>query len=175
MKKLILLSLICASIFLTQCNPKPQSAQSTHPLIGLWKLEVMEVFDAESGSWKEWKKEIRGFGEGIKGYILYAESGHMALHLVPKNYESTELEFPYNRDSSSFETLKHLAASYVYISDYEIDPVQQTVRHATISHSEPNDWGEIVNRRYSFTGDTLLLEPVEQDLGKLRLKWTREK
>lgn len=153
------------------CNPSDANRQ-VNPLAGLWKLEKMEVFDAKEEVWKEWKKPERGFGEGIKGHVLYDSDGHMALHLIPKNYENSGLSFPYSRDSSSFEALKHLAASYTYLADYRLDTQAQIVTHATFSHSEPNDWGEIVRRKYRFQGDTLFLEPVEQDLGKIRLKWT---
>jgi hypothetical protein len=134
---------------------------------GLWKLYIMEQKDSVTGSWQEWR-------EGMQGYILYDDQHHMAVHLTVKGYENTALRFPNFVDTIPLEALKHLTKSYVYFAKYTVDEENGTVEHARISHSNPADWQVKVKRNYSFKGDTLILEPVEQQNSALRLKWIKQ-
>jgi len=61
----------------------------------------------------------------------------------------------------------------VYFAKYTILEEESIVEHARISHSNPSEWNKIVRRKYTFTGDTLTLAPVEMRLSGLRLKWVR--
>ena len=160
----ILLLIISASLLLG-CNTKP-AEQNSNPLSGLWQLHIMEQRDSVSGQWHEWRK-------GMQGYLLYGEQGHMSLHLMKKGYEKTDLRFPNFSDTISIEALKHLTGSYVYFAKYTIDETNSIVEHDRISHSNPGDWHKVVRRRYSFLGDTLVLQPAEQKLANLRLKWVK--
>lgn len=110
----------------------------------------------------------------MQGYILYDGTENMSLHLTTKGYENTELRFPNFVDTISNEALKHLTHSYVYFAKYTVDEAQHVVEHARISHSNPGMWNEKVKRRFSFKGDTLILQPVEQKIAGLRLKWIKE-
>ena len=64
----------------------------------------MEQRDSISGQWNEWR-------DGMQGYLLYGEQGHMSLHLMTKGYEKTDLRFPNFSDTISIEAMKHLTGS----------------------------------------------------------------
>ena len=98
----------------------------------------------------------------------------MSVHLTTVGYEDTDLQFPNFIDSISNEALKHLTNSYVYFAKYSVDEEQSVVKHARISHSNPGQWNEVVKRRYTFSGDTLTLQPLEEETSNLRLKWIKE-
>ncbi len=140
---------------------------NTNPFAGLWTLHIMELQDPQSGEYHEWR-------DGLQGYLLYDNTDNMSVHLTTKGYQDTDLVFPNFNDTISLDALKHLTKSYVYFAKYSVDEANQTVQHARISHHNPTDWNKVVTRKYSFLGDTLVLEPVENTFGKLRLKWVRE-
>lgn len=165
MKHFPLLALILIFIF-SSCSPKQESKPSKS-LSGLWSLYLMEKQDSASGKWNEWRN-------GMQGYILYDDNENMALHLTTKGYEKTDLRFPNFVDTIEMDALKHLTNSYVYFGKYSIDRENGIVEHARISHSNPGMWNEVVERRFSFKGDTLILQPVEKSISGLRLKWIKK-
>ena len=122
---------------------------------GLWSLYIMEQKDSVTNQWSEWRN-------GMQGYILYDDTDNMAVHLTTKGYEKTDLEFPNFNDTISIEALKYLTGSYTYFSKYSVDKDNKQVTHARISHSNPKEWNDIVIRKYTFVGDTLILEPIEK-------------
>jgi hypothetical protein len=158
MKKIFLF--IILGLFLNSCHQKD-------PLKGLWKLHIMETQDTESGKWSEWRN-------GMQGYVLYDGEGNMALHLTEKDYQKTDLHFPNFTDTIPLEALQHLTKSYVYFANYDFDENTSIVKHHRISHSNPQEWNAIVERRVSFIGDTLVLMPVEEKNATLRLKWIKD-
>jgi hypothetical protein len=127
----------------------------------------MEQLDSTTGNWSEWRN-------GMQGYILYDDKNNMAVHLTTVGYEETDLRFPNFTDTISQEALKYLTNSYVYFAKYTVDEEQSVVEHARISHSNPGMWNEIVRRKYTFKGDTLILQPLDKTTAGLRLKWIRE-
>jgi len=127
----------------------------------------MEQQDSITGGWHEWRN-------GMQGYILYDDNNHMSLHLTTKGYQNTNLEFPNFTDTVSIDALKHLTKSYVYFAKYTVFEEDSIVEHARISHSNPGEWNDIVKRRFSFVGDTLILRPVEKQKSGLRLKWLKK-
>ena len=128
----------------------------------------MEQQDLETGEWAEWR-------DGMQGYILYDGKDNMSVHLTTKGYEKTELRFPNFSDTVSIEALKHLTGSYVYFAKYTVFEEDNVVQHARFSHSNPGDWDVVVKRRYTFSGDTLILAPLEEQNAGLRLKWVKER
>ena len=163
--KKILLSLLIATI-LYGCNEATEQKEYTK-FSGLWSLYAMEQLNPETGEWSEWRN-------GMNGYILYDDKNNMSVHLTTKGYEDTDLRFPNFVDSISNDALKHLTNSYVYFAKYTIDENQNVVEHARISHSNPGMWNEVVKRRFTFSGDTLILQPLEEKNAGLRLKWIKE-
>lgn len=161
-----LIFILCFIIYLKACNPQVKEVNQ-NPLTGLWTLHIMEQRNTESDEWQEWR-------EGMQGYLLYDGKDNMALHLTTKGYEKTDLRFPNFTDTISTEALKYLTNSYVYLGKYRVDEQDSIVEHTRISHSNPGDWGKVVQRRFSFKGDTLILKPVEENNANLRLKWLRK-
>lgn len=155
-------------LVLCACQPdvEQKEVEKVNRLKGLWSLHIMEKMDPETKQWNEWRK-------GMQGYIMYDETENMALHLTTKDYEKTPLRFPNFTDTIATEALKYLTNSYVYFAKYKVDVEQGIVQHARISHSNPGLWNEVVERRFSFSGDTLILQPVEKKIAGLRLKWVR--
>ena len=109
----------------------------------------------------------------MQGYLLYDDNGHMALHMTIKGYENTDLRFPNFVDTISVEALRHLTGSYAYFARYKVSPMDSIIEHSRISHSNPADWNKVVRRKYFFSGDTLILRPVENQNSGLRLKWLK--
>ena len=127
----------------------------------------MEQLNSETGEWNEWRN-------GMQGYILYDDDNNMAVHLTTDGYEHTDLKFPNFIDTISTEALKYLTNSYVYFAKYTVDEEHNVVEHARISHSNPGEWDAVVRRRYTFSGDTLTLQPIENATANLRLKWIKQ-
>lgn len=160
----VTIALIIAIAFVSCQSTVKQS--KTEKLKGLWSLVIMEKRDSLAG-WSEWR-------DGMQGYLLYDGDGNMALHLTDKDYQKTDLHFPNFTDTISLEALKHLTKSYVYFANYDFDDNTSIVTHHRISHSNPQEWNGIVERRVSFIGDTLVLTPVEEKNASLRLKWIKD-
>lgn len=162
-KQIILI--LCIATLLIGCNQK-NNETDINRFNGLWSLYIMEQQDSVTREWSEWRN-------GMQGYILYDDEDNMSVHLTTKGYEDTDLQFPNFVDSISHDALKHLTKSYVYFAKYTIDEKQNVVQHARISHSNPGMWNEVVKRRYTFSGDTLTLQPLEERTSNLRLKWIK--
>lgn len=161
--KILVLFLIGSLSF--GCN---QEAEQKEPnkFTGLWSLHIMEEQNPETGEWIEWR-------DGMQGYILYDDKNNMSVHLTTSGYEDTDLQFPIFTDTISIEALKHLTNSYTYFAKYTIDEKQNVVEHARISHSNPAEWNVPVRRKFTFSGDTLTLQPLEEETSGLRLKWVK--
>lgn len=165
MKNSKILFLLIAGL-LYGCQQAPEQ-KKLNKFTGLWSLHIMEEQNPETGEWSEWRN-------GMQGYILYDEQDNMSVHLTTAGYENTDLRFPNFVDSISIEALKHLTKSYVYFAKYSVDEEQGVVEHARISHSNPAEWNVTVRRKFTFSGDTLTLQPLEEDTAGLRLKWIKE-
>lgn len=159
---LILLSLVALFI---GCSQKAKPTDLNR-FAGLWSLYIMEQRDSVTGEWNEWRN-------GMQGYILYDEKDNMSVHLTTKGYENTDLRFPNFIDTIPNEALKYLTNSYVYFGKYSVDEQKGVVEHARISHSNPGEWNAVVQRRFTFSGDTLTLQPLEDQNAGLRLKWIK--
>jgi lipocalin-like protein len=175
MKLLIVFSTI---LFLSACNNK-QLADTNSKLAGMYKLLIIENMDS-SGVWHE-----QQWGKGGDGYIVYDGKGHMAVEITPKSYK----DFPWlseeasiNEDSvrqkvntMSMDDLKaavtEFSSNYVYVGNYTIDENAGVVQHDRISGTIPSVWDTKVKRRFTFKGDTIILEPLNANR---RLKWIRQ-
>jgi hypothetical protein len=145
-------------------NEKPVSPSIT----GLWKLESMKVRDAATNTWSH-------YHGGMDGYLLYDGNGHVALHLYEKGYENAGIEFSNFNDTIPLEALKHITKSYYYMGNYSVTEKDSIVSHFKLSHSNPSEFGLTAERRFYFSGDTLIMQPVERKNSKLKLKWLKEK
>ena len=147
---------------------KAVEQKEKNPFTGLWSLAAMDQLNLETNQWQQWR-------DGMQGYILYDDLNNMSVHLTTSGYQDTEIRFPNFTDTISTAALKHLTGSYVYVAKYKVDKEAGTVEHARISHSNPGDWNVAVKRKYTFIGDTLILQPVEKANSGLRLKWVKDK
>ncbi len=172
MKKLEIFSVIILLSVFISCE-YDSNKEKTNQFVGLWSLYQMEFYNPQTKEWNEYKSVQGGFPDGIKGNLLYDDANHMSVHIVPKDYENTDLMFPTTIDSISLGALKHLAVSYTYFATYTIDMDEGIIEHKRISHSNPTMWNETVKRKYSFVGDTLTLEPLEKELAGTRLRWIK--
>lgn len=161
MKQILLAFITLSSCF--ACKPIPKEPKL--PILGLWKLHVMEVKN-DKDVWSEWR-------QGIGGYLLYEESGFMSLHLVPKSYPDTDLNFKNFTDTMKIDQLKYISQNYNYTGSYTVDLDSSIVSHTKLSHSNPNEWGEISRRKFSFVDDTLFVVPTEEENASLRLKFLK--
>jgi len=159
------LMLLLIAVVLFSCKQETK-LKETNKFSGLWSLHIMEQQDSITGKWNEWRN-------GMQGYILYDDRDNMAIHLMVKGYENVTIQFPNFVDTVSIEALKHLTQSYVYFAKYTVFKDENTVEHARISHSNPGQWNQVVRRKYTFSGDTLTLEPIEEQYAGLRLKWIK--
>lgn len=160
--KTLLLSILVSSIFFgcSQNTIVPKL-----PILGLWKLHVMEVKN-DQDQWKEWR-------QGMGGYLLYQESGYMSLHLTPKSYPDTDLQFMNFTDTMKLDQLKYISQNYNYTGSFTVNQDSSIISHTKLSHSNPNEWGEISRRKFSFVGDTLFVVPTEEENASLRLKFLK--
>jgi len=149
----------------TQKN-SPQKTQLNNPLLGAWKLHLMEIKDSETEIWSEWR-------QGMTGYLVYENSGYMALHLAPRDYPNTDLEFKNFTSSMPLEQLQYISQNYNYTGSYSIDLDNMIVNHSKLAHSNPNEWVGVSRRKFSFNNDTMVVRPVEQANSGLRLKFLK--
>jgi hypothetical protein len=148
-------------------------------LAGMYKLYIIENNDS-AGVWRqqEWAKDGAG-------YIIYDGKGHMGVHIIPKGYE----DFRWLDEESSIDSekisaridsistrelknaLKEFSSSYVYFGNYAVDDTVDVVTHYRVTSSIPAVWGTTVKRKFSFKGDTIILEPLNTNR---RLKWIKQ-
>lgn len=100
MKKLGLLAVIILISVFTSCENESKNEQ-TSQFAGLWSLYQMELYNPQTKEKSEFKSAESGLSDGLKGNLFYDDSNHMSVHLVPKDYENTDLKFPTTIDSIS--------------------------------------------------------------------------
>ena len=153
-----------ALLFVFACQ---NNVEENSKIEGLWKLESMKVRDMVSNTWSHY----RG---GMDGYLLYDANGHVSLHLYEKGYQKAGIEFPNFNDSIPLEALKHITKSYYYMGNYTVSENDSIISHFKLSHSNPSEFGLTAERRFYFSGDTLVMQPLEEKNSKLKLKWLRK-
>jgi hypothetical protein len=172
------LAVLLFILLLSACTErKPNDINSQ--LAGMYKLFIIENQDS-SGAWheQEWAK-------GGDGYIVYDGRGHMAVQITPKSYQDFKWlseEGSINNDSVNRHidslsvdelktAVKEFSSSYVYFGTYEIQDTADVVVHHRISSSIPVIWSTTVRRAFTFSGDTLILKPLNANR---RLKWIKQ-
>ena len=149
-------------------------------LAGMYKLYTIESQDS-TGSWIK-----SGWANGGESYIVYDGLGHMAVQITPKGYsdftwlnEEQALDDKILKakiDSMTVTELKaavaEFSSNYVYVANYSIDDKADIITHQRLTSTIPAIWGTEVKRKFSFSGDTLILiNPVVNR----RLIWLRQK
>ncbi len=138
--------LILSFLVLVSCK-----SNSSNPpvLLGEWHLESITKYDSLSGKWvpSTWMKD----GEGI---LYYGSDGHMNVHFTPRCFKE---------DSCAEKP-------YWYVAKYSWDSKNNICKHTRILHSNPEEIGEVVNRKLEIKNDVLTMWAEEY---QLRLLWTR--
>ena len=134
--------------------------------VGTYRLITIEVKDTDSGTWAETPDFNR------IGYITYADTGHMGVHIMPRS----RLPFSSNPPTAG-EVQVALRGYTAYFGSFTVDDQQQFVVHQRFGHINQ---GAIVDvkRFYDFEGDRLILTPAPADGGgqltaTRRLIWER--
>jgi len=156
-------SIICTLVLCILCSC--QEKEKTNKMNGLWKLYSMQTQNNE-GLWEDWNG-------GMQGNLMYGGNGYMSLHLSTKDFQHFDFEYPNFTDSISEQAKNHITNTYYYMGKYNFNHEEGIVTHERISHSNPKDWGKTVQRRFSFSGDTLIIVPIESENKGLKLKWLK--
>ena len=170
--------LLFSAIYLISCSSPSKNKNGL--LAGMYKLYKVESQDS-AGIWEE-----SGRYNGGESYIVYDGLGHMAVQITPKGYKDfkwmddeqsiNEKIVKEKIDSMSLPELKaavaEFASNYVYVGNYTVDDTANIVTHKRITATIPGVWGTEVKRKFSFSGDTIILKPLTANR---RLIWIRQK
>jgi Lipocalin-like domain len=171
--------LLFITIYLVACSYQPGNNRNKM-LAGMYKLYKIESQDS-AGAWKE-----SGWYNGGESYIVYDGLGHMAVQITPKGYKDfkwldeeqaiDEKKVKEKTDSMSLPELKaavaEFASNYVYVANYTLGDTADVITHKRIIGTIPAVWNSEVKRKFSFSGDTIILKPFAVNR---RLIWIRQK
>jgi hypothetical protein len=99
------------------------------------------------------------FGEDAIGYIIYTESGVMAVQISRKQRSPS--------DSTS-----SLGDYLAYFGRYEVDTEKEVVRHVLEGQLIPGNHPVVVERKYRFFDDKLSLRPWNDGTNR-EILWQR--
>jgi catechol 1,2-dioxygenase len=119
-------------------------------IIGTWKLVYSVEIDS-SGN------KIYPFGDDAIGYIMYDALGQMAVQICRKERKLFNSKIFTNAEQNE---LLLIPKDYLaYFGRYEIDTSKEIVRHFIAGHLFPNYVDKILERKYQFFDDKMLLKP----------------
>ena len=170
------LCLACAAATAAE-KPSPPAktvaaARKPSPLVGTWKLVSIDERDADG-------KPVTplDYGPAPIGIIMYDASGHMSAQAMRRDRPRLDTEDVHRVPA---EQAKQAFAGYNgYFGTYTVDERAGTVVHHVEGALTPNWVGNDQRRRFTLTGDKLVLEPPPfQAAGQQRtrkLTWQRVK
>ena len=143
----------------------PSSTSGRETFVGTYRLLTIEEKDA-GGTWAE----TPGFNR--IGYITYAETGHMGVHIMPRSRQPFKSNPPTGQDVQT--ALRGYAA---YFGSFTVDESEQFVVHHRMGQINPGGTVD-AKRFYDFEDDRLILTPAPADGGgkstaTRRLVWER--
>ena len=114
----------------------------TKRIVGTWRLVHSISIDSNG-------KSEYPYGEDAIGYIIYNDTGVMAVQISRRS-----------RDGAG--DVSRLERDYLaYFGRYEIDTAKVVVRHFVEGQLFPGDHPEVLERKYRFDGDLMALKPVD--------------
>ncbi len=167
MKNCLLLSVLLITIVIA-CQPKHE-VSDFEKFTGRWSLHVVETQADSISGWEPRQDHYKN----RKGFIIYDGKGGMGVHHVTENYDLYQFEGKGSLDSLSAADLRHLADNFVYFGRYRVVDSLGIIEHHIESANFQTMWGTVAERKYEFSGDTLILNPVTHRFPKMRLKWIR--
>ena len=171
---LILVVVITASVCLVlgqvKCEEKRPGAPGSSKLVGTWKLVSIEERNAEGRP-----VTPLDYGPEPIGMLMYDATGHMSVHAMRRGRprlasDDVHLAAP--------ELAKAAFIGYgAYFGTYTVDERAGLVIHHVQGSLIPNWEGSEQRRRFTISGDMLVLEPPEIRAGgekrTRRLTWQR--
>ena len=168
-KMLAVTVLVAAAVWLGDHPTAAQSARAgasdRATFVGTYRLVQTEVKD-EKGQW------TRTPTFNSVGYITYADTGHMGVHIMPRNRP----RFAANQPTPE-EALAAIRGYTAYFGSFTVDESRKIVTHKRVGTIRPGPPPDFL-RYYEFTGDRLILMPVPANNGTReqatnRLVWER--
>lgn len=121
-------------------------------LVGTYRLIATEVKDAS-------EKWSRTPNFNSIGYITYADTGHLGVHIMPRNRPRFASTIPTAEEAQA--ALQGYAA---YFGSFTVDDKDKFVLHHRVGQINPGGAVD-VKRFYDFDGDRLILTPAPADGG----------
>ena len=159
---------IFAITLFTSCVPE-NTPSDRDKFTGRWTLHLVETQADSASTWEPRQDNYKN----RKGFIIYDGQGGMGVHHVTENYEQYRFEGSGGLDSLTVKDLRHLADNFVYFGKYRVNDSLKIIEHHIESANFQNRWGTIAKRNYTFSGDTLILNPITNRYPKTRLKWIK--
>ena len=134
--------------------------------VGTYRLITVEGRESAGGEWLQ-----RPSFDSI-GYIIYADTGHMGVHIMARSRERFSSNPP-----SGDEAQGALRGYTAYFGSFDVDATGQFVVHHRFGQINPG--GKVDAKRfYDFDGERLILTPAPadgggKDLATVRLVWER--
>lgn len=163
-----LVNLSLLILFFGACSNEYQD-DDLEKFTGRWKLYIVESKADSLSGWEPRQDHYKN----RQGFIIYDGRGGMGVHHVPEAYEKYQLEGKGGIDSLTMNDLQHLAGNFVYFGKYHVIDSLKIIEHHIESANLPIMWGKTAKRKYTFSGDTLFLNPVADRYPKIRLKWLK--
>ena len=124
--------------------PESELTDTHRRLFGFYRLESFSHGSADSES----------YGEYDTGYIIYAPSGHMAVHLMRPGHT------PYVDERPTAEEAFRSTRTYAsYFGPFSVYEDERYLVHHRIGHTNPGQSGTDAQRFYEFTDTHLMLSP----------------
>ena len=123
-------------------------------LVGTWKLVAIEERDAHG-------KRVTplDYGPDPVGMLMYDATGHMSVHAMRRGRPRLDSDDVYR---ATPEQAKAAFTGYgAYFGTYTVDERAGMVIHHVEGSLLPNWEGTQQRRRFTISGDTLILEPPE--------------
>ena len=119
---------------------------------GTWELQSFEIEDLQGN--------LRSWGTGSQGLLLYTNSGHMSVS-INKNVEKKSD----NDAQNIFDSILFYSGSFTVEANI--------IKHQVTQASSPARIGKEMIRYAELNGDILTLESPKENFGKAILKWKR--
>ena len=131
--------------------PESEMTDTHRRLFGFYRIESFSHKTSDSDS--------LSYGEYDTGYIIYAPSGHMAVHLMRPGHA------PYVDEKPTAEEALRSTRTYAsYFGPFSVHEDERYLVHHRIGHTNPGQSGTDAQRFYEFTDTHLMLSrPIGTD------------
>lgn len=161
-KEIIIIVVIA---FLFSCKTESETSDFKK-FTGRWSLLMVEIQADSNSTWKRGQDHYKN----LNGFIIYDGKGRMGMHHVTENYNQYQFALKGGLDSPTTNDLIHRANNF-YFGEYKVNDSLNIIEHQIESVNFENPWENVAKRKYVFSGDTLILNPLTDRYPKIRLKW----